>query len=58
MNKGTTLFDQEESLAKQSGLSLPRWDSFLQLYRTLLDAPLAALEVPRVLRFVFAERAL
>ena len=53
-----TLFNKERIKEKHTDLSLPDWGKFLQLYRTLLEAPAVAVEIPRVLRFVLFERLL
>lgn len=53
-----TLYKEEEGKERPTDLSLPEWDTFLQLYRTLLEAPGIAVEVPRILRFALFERIL
>ncbi len=52
------LFNAEGAPEQPAELSLPEWGKFLQLYRTLLEAPAVALEIPRVLRFALFERLL
>lgn len=39
-------------------LSLPEWDRFLQLFRTVVEEPAYFREVPRFLRFILFERLL
>lgn len=39
-------------------LSLPEWEHFLHLFRTVLDNPAQFTDVPRLLRFVLFERLL
>ena len=39
-------------------LSLPEWDRFIQLYRTVLENPQKIRNIPRFLRFVLFERLL
>lgn len=42
----------------QDALALPEWDHFMQLFRTILDAPSHFFVVPRLLRYVLFERML
>jgi hypothetical protein len=53
-----TLYKENDTSERPTSLSLPEWDKFLQLYRTLLEAPAVAVEVPRILRFALFERIL
>jgi hypothetical protein len=48
-----TLFDKEIQ-----DLSLPEWERFLQLYRTVIENPVEIRNIPRFLRFILFERLL
>ncbi len=58
LKRDQTLFNEKNIQHQPTDLSLPDWGKFIQLYRTLIAAPVVALEIPRVLRFALFERIL